>query len=246
MALKNLTLQEMVDVSAAWTNTTDGGQLALLGQPRLAALLPDVQQVHEALLQLKPAIKDPRKAELLARASQQDELHDTLARGIHGVLTQLALLADDGSALLRLRDTLMPAGLGRTIRTTFRSQAGWTTLLRTQLTTEHRQALQSIPLPNGGNLNDTVSAWLDAGDRLGELETERARIEEREQTSPGELAVAARNKWIRVVNALVELGELSELAPDVDQSIFGPLRDAQSKAEQRAARRSTKRVESSP
>jgi hypothetical protein len=246
MALKKLTLQEMVDVSAAWTATTDGGHLALIRQPRLAALLPDLQRVHDALLQLRPEADDPRKTELLALASDQDELHDTLARGIHGVLTQLALLAEGGSALLRLRDTLMPAGLGRTIRTTFRSQAGWTTLLRTQLTAESREALQAIPLPNGSNLDETVSAWLDAGDRLGQLETERARLEEREQTSPGELAVAARNKWIRVVNALVELGELSELAADVDQSIFGPLRDAQAKAEQRAARRNAQRVAPSP
>lgn len=244
MALKNLTLAEMVEVSDAWTTTTDGGHQALLRQPRLAALLPDVQRVHDGLVQLTPAAQDPRRTALASLAAEQDDLHDTLARGIHGLLTHLALLADDGAALLQLRDKLMPAGLGKTIRTTFRAQAGWTNLLRAQLTADVRQALQAVPLPNSRNLDQTVTAWLDAGDRLGQLEMERARLEERDGSSFAEQSVAARNKWIRVVNALVNLSELAELAPDAEQLIFGPLRDAEAKAEQRAARRSAQRVAS--
>ncbi len=244
MALKNLTVEEMVAVSAAWTDASNQGHRALKEQPRLAAFQGDLQSVHQDIVAVAPQPDKPREAEIIELAAQEDALHDTLARGIHGMLTHLALLQDNGSVYIELRDELMPSGLGKTIQATYRGQAGWTSLLRKRLTGESRKTLEGIPLPDGRNLFATVDAWLDAGDRLGKLEEERARLVEGK--SLGAQVVSARNQWIRLVNTLLSLAEWSELDADAERLIFGPLRDAEATADQRAARRSSEAVAPEP
>ncbi len=244
MALKNLTVEEMVSVSGAWTDASNAGHEALQQQPRLAAFLGDLQTVHEDIVAVVPGPNKPREAEIVELAAQEDALHDTLARGIHGMLTHLALLQDDGSVYIELRDELMPAGLAKTIQATYRGQAGWTYLLRERLMGDSRKALEGIPLPDGRNLFATVDAWLDAGARLGKLEEERARLAEGKSLAAQ--VVSARNQWIRLVNTLLSLAEWSELDEEAERVIFGPLQDAESTADQRAARRSSDAVAPEP
>ena len=47
----------------------------------------------------------------------------------------------------------------------------------------------------------------------------------------------ARNAWIRVVNVIVTTAELRDFEEGTDRLLFGPLRDAEGKAELQAARR---------
>lgn len=67
-------------------------------------------------------------------------MHDLLARGIYGLLTELAQLDDQGAELLSLRDKLFPQGRKR-MQTTYRGQAGHAGLLRERLTPELRTQL---------------------------------------------------------------------------------------------------------
>src|SRR5690606_9871603 len=127
---------------------------------------------------------NPRKAELSRLLSETDAVHDVLAGGIYGLLTEMSRLDDEGADLLSLRDALMPQGLARTVQSTYRGQAGHAGLLRERLTADLRQQLAQIPLRKG-NLLERTEAWLATADRLGALEEERARLELSEGPSFG-------------------------------------------------------------
>lgn len=163
-------------------------------------------------------------------------MHDLLVRGIYGLLTEMALLDDEGAELLALRDRLLPDGISAAIHASYRAQAGYAALLRERLTPDVRDALAGIALRRG-NLLERVEAWLAAAQRLGALEEERARLEAPEGASVGMQTAEARNGWVRVVNAFVSVAALAQLDESTDRLVFGPLRDAEARADQRAARR---------
>lgn len=236
VALKNLSVEEMVNISEAWITPDNPAHRALLGVERLKGLLPDIQAAHRAIFAVVPTPNDPRQAEIARLAAEEDAVHDALARGIYGYLTELALLDHNGEPLLELRDQLMPEGLSAAIHNTYRGQAGFAKLLRDRLTVDARSKLAELVVRQG-TLLDRVEAWLAAGDRLGALEEERGRFAAAQGPSFGAQTVAARNGWIRAANALLAVAELSELDPGTDRVMFGPLRDAEAKAEHRSARR---------
>ncbi len=236
MALKNLTVEEMVALSVSWVGADKPAHQALKHNARLSGLLPDLERAHASIYAVTPQAVDPRKAELAQQAIALDVKHDQLARGIYGVLTEYAGLVEDGAPYLALRDQLYPNGIAPVIQVSFRGQAGYADLLRSRLSQELEQRLQEFVLPNT-NLLEKVRQWLDTAQKLGDIEEQRARIEKSEGPSFGQQAVDARNQWIRVVNAFVGLASLSPLEPQQDLLVFGPLREAEARADARAQRR---------
>lgn len=236
MALKNLTVEEMVAISVGWVGVDKAAHLALKANARLSALLPDIERAHVNIYRVTPQAVDPRKAELAQQAVALDLKHDLLARGIYGVLTEYAHLVEDGAEYLKLRDYLYPNGIAPAIQVSFRGQAGYADLLKSRLNADIEQRLQNFVLPNT-NLLEKVTQWLDTAQQLGNIEEQRAHLEKTEGPSFGQQVVDARNQWIRVVNAFISLASLSTLDPQHDLLLFGPLREAESRADARALRR---------
>src|SRR5262249_4207042 len=74
------------------------------------------------------------------------------------------------------------------------------------------------------------------GQKLGTLEDEKARLPSSasgQGPGAGMTLLAARNQWVRVVNAFVANGELAELDEETAKLIFGPLRAAEKAADRR-------------
>ncbi len=236
MALNTLTIEEMQPVSAAWVDPQNPAHQAILQISEVSGLMPRVEAVHAELHAASPP-DDSRAKELSALAAATDATHDVLARGVYGYLTETALLVDDGNPLLELRDELMPDGLSAVIHNSYRGQVGFAALLRGRLEGGTRAALRELPLPGGKNLLDAVDGWLDAADHLGQLEEQKARLAATAPTVAGRI-FDARNRWIRVVNALLANAALADLTEEQERLILGPLRDAEAKADARSARRS--------
>ena len=234
MATKNLSVEEMVSVSGAWTTEGDPARQLLLESSRLSGLLPDVEAAHAAIYAVRPE-HDDGEADIIKQSGELDARHDRLARGIHGVLSESALL-EEGSAALALRDALFPEGLAAAINTTYRGQAGRGALVRELLSSEQRGQLAAVQLLEGSLLSK-VDAWLDTAEQLGALETDRARRETPESPSRRLQILEARNGWVRVVSALQSIAALANLDEPADRLLFGPLRDAEATADRRAARR---------
>jgi len=236
MALKNLTVEEMVALSVSWVGADNPAHGLLKANTRLSGLLPDLERAHGAIHGVTPQAVDPRKAELAQQAIALDMRHDQLARGVYGVLTEFANLVEEGAEYVQLRDQLFPNGLAAVVQTSFRGQSGYADLLRERLTADQRKRLKAFVLPKT-TLLEKVEQWLEAGRELGELEEQRARLDQVEGPSFGQQTVEARNLWIRVVNAFLALASLSELDPKDDLVLFGPLREAEARAGARSQRR---------
>ena len=237
MALKRLTTEEMVQLSGPWVTAGTDARKAILAVPEMAGVLPKVEAAHQALHAAQPGTDDPRLAKLQEEAAEEDVQHDTLVRGIHTFLTGLALLGGDTPAAdvsSKLRDFLLPDGL-ETMQKTYRAEAGAAKLLETRLAGDAgvKKQLKEITV-HKKPLGHFVDLLLARANRLGELEDERAALESAAAgPSDGARLVAARNQWIRAVNALVANADLAELDETKSRLIFGSLRLAEKKADRR-------------
>lgn len=236
MSLMILSVEEMVQISSAWVQAKHPASQALAKQPLLASLLPEIQEAHAAIFAVRPTPESPRRAEIAAEAARLDGVHDTLVRGLYDFLTGSSLLSDDGSVYIALRDRLLPDGVSGAIHRTYRAQAGYAALLRERLTKENEAELAKLKL-GSKSVGDAVEEWLQAAEKLGKLEDERARLDDQQTPTEAGQTNTARLRWIRAVNALISLAELAELTDDERRIIFGSLSDARDKAERRSARR---------
>lgn len=236
MALKRLTTEEMVQVSGTWVAEGSAARKALLAVGELGGLFPRVEAAHSALLDARPSAPSGRLAALMSEAAALDITHDGLIRGVHAVLGAFALLAEgpeQAEPFLRLRDYLLPEGLDHTQKT-FRGEAGAAEMLASRLEADAgvKKQLKEI-LVGKKALGTFVQRWIEAGRQLGRLEDERAQLEATPADGSGAKVVAARNAWIRAVNALIANAELAEVDEATDRLIFGALRLAERNAERR-------------
>jgi hypothetical protein len=236
MALKRLTTGEMAQLSTPWVSEGSEAREAILATPELAPLLPKLEAAHRALHDSQPGQDNPRLAKLQEEAAAVDLRHDEVIRGVYWLLTALAWLAGAGEAaeaLIRLRDFLFPDGLDTTQKS-YREEAGAVELLKTRIAGDagSKKQLKDIPLPKG-SLWQSVEELFRVGAKLGALENERAHLVAAPGPSDGAKLMAARNLWIRAVNALVANAELSELDDDKVKLVFGPLRLAERAADRR-------------
>lgn len=126
MALKRLTTTEMVQITGPWVERTSKARTALLGKPLLAALVLQIEAAHAALHAAQGTPDDPKLETLKGEAATLDQKHDTIIRGVHMVLSGLALLAssDDASnKILTDSDFLLPDGLSG-IQASYSAEAG--------------------------------------------------------------------------------------------------------------------------
>lgn len=239
MAFKNLQTEEMLQVSSTWTDLQSAARAAIVSIPDLSAKLPRIDEIHLLLAAAAQPSKNPRLDEISAEEVKIDLRHDSIIRGVFGYLTSTAELlgGDAGADLIQLRDLLIPDGLPSQQKT-YRAQAGQAQQLASRLTPAVKARTNAIFIGQGPaqkSLTEYVEEWIALGKQLGEREDEKGRLlAEQSELASGSSLVKARNRWIRVVNALVADGELAELAPATEALVFGPLRDAEKKADARS------------
>jgi hypothetical protein len=233
MAAKALTTDEMIGVSNGLVEEGQSPREAAKKVPAAAALLPRIAKVHAGVLAVLPEPENPRLAEIKSESSAVDLRHDNIIRGGHGLLTSLALLtadADRAAEYIELRDFLFPDGL-ESIQKSYSAEAGQAERLKKRLTPARKRQLKAIAASDA-SLLAYVNELLAKGKRLGELEAERATIEEApaEGESAAQATVTARNRWIRAMNAFVSVVEDAELDPKVEAAILAGYRAAERKA----------------
>lgn len=243
MAPRDLTTEEMLGLSGPWVRDPDTKK-ALAGHPRAAANQKDLLAAHEALLSIQSiTTRNPELDRIEAEEQVADHLHDRKARGVNLVLAGLVELVDDDKlrqALSDARGVLQPDGLAF-INLNFSAEAGAAEATRHRLAQhpEVTKVLTRVPLPEKKTLASEVDAWLAAGDRLGALETARRKQEQGDAAAPSNQpgAVKARNRWIRVVNAMLDQIRLDETPdPEISRLVLAPVQKALGRAEARSKR----------
>ena len=228
MSYRNLRVQAMVGVSRVWIDPN--GERPIF--ERTALLLPflgELETAHSALVTIQVTSSSVAEEikKLTQRATALDALHDRKVRGIFGVLTDLAELADDpetAAGYLGLRDQLFPSGL-KAIQRSDLDESGEVVLARGRLTEEIRTRLKSLTLPEG-TLSDQVDDWFAAGEELGDVERRRVQLSNNKDDdgfTQGDVA-RARNRWIRVIGTIVNVLDLLPDLPESDRiRILQPL-----------------------
>ena len=238
MSLRNLSAQSMVVVSGAWIDP-ERERPVLEGISLVAPLLPELKKAHGNLIRMQVTGSDAEKelGGIKKEEAALDKVHDRKVRGVFGVLTAMAELADTpdkAEGCIDLRDRLFPLGL-RAVGRSYLDEAGDVEMVAGRLDDESRGLLKKFPLP-GTDLCAEVEAWIEAGGKLGELETKRSRLEgsDKEDGVTRSEAAAARNRWIRTVNALLtNLDLVEDLDEETRRRILEPLRTAEAKADRR-------------
>ncbi len=235
MALKRVYTGEMVSLSAPWAQKDHADRLLFLSIPVTAALLPQIDDAHQSLLDVQPkAVLSDRSTAIVEEQRILDVRHDNIIRGCSGVLGALVYLTKDPQLvkeLVHLQEVLTPDGLTATQKT-YRDESGQAALLESRLSPAHISLLKKIKTTDG-TLWDAVKEWIEIGAKLGKLEDERTGIKEATGPAPAEV-VAARNKWIRTVNAVRTVLALVEADQPGVQTILNRLAETERKADRRA------------
>jgi len=239
MAAKNLKPEEMVQISAGWLDPQNDGHKAILLVPILVSALPLISEAHAGVLPLVKPPQNDRLAAIMSLEAELDIRHDGIIRGSHGGLTSMAELAggDDGEALLVLRDQVLPEGPQSMLKS-YRAEATQAAQLEERLSAPLRARTDGVLIGEGSSakpLTVFLDEWIAIGKQLGALEDEKGRIEAAVgEAVSGATFLKARNFWVRVVNAMVANAELADIDAAKKATIFGPLWNAEKKADERA------------
>jgi hypothetical protein len=240
MALRDLSSQQMLNITGAWLDAGRDRPL-LQALSRVAPLLPDIQEAHDAVQtsHRRDANVSTELIDIQDQQAELDQIHDRKVRGIHNVLTGFAELSntpEDAGAYLEIHEQLFPDGL-KFITGSYGDQAGEVTFARERLTSESKAVLKAMPTPSG-SLMKAVDAWFTAGDDLGALEARRAKLEAElaQKKSAGVQGgqLRARNRWIGVVRAVMQMLELEKPDVESERHLLAPLERALKKADRRA------------
>jgi hypothetical protein len=241
MALRDLSSQQMLNITGAWLDS-ERERSRFQALSRVAPLLPDVEEAHEGVQRAhrRDGSISNELIDIQDQQSEVDQVHDRKARGVYGVLTGFAELVDDpkdAALYLDVRDQLFPRGL-KFITGSYADEAGEVNFARERLTSESKAVLRALPTP-AGNLMKAVNVWFAANEELGILEAGRAKLEAQvAEQKAGSVQVGqlrARNRWIRVVRAVLQMVDLQKPDADIERHLLAPLDRALKEAERRVA-----------
>lgn len=236
MALKKLSVQEMVKFSGDLLSERSAERRALETHPEAAVLVSRLQAAHDGLVAAQPP-NDSEIAELTEEITQLDVRHDALVRAIEGRLTSEIALAeaaegDSGThdALRRARGVLFPDGL-MLVRRSYIEQAGEAELRAARIDEPVEALLKEMQIHDGRELHDVYGQLQEVATQIGALVKRRAELgEEGEKVARTH---QARLDWIRVINALAQVLEML----GVDEGpVLGRIREAERVAERRDAK----------
>jgi hypothetical protein len=233
MPLNRLDTEEMVYLTASWVIRGHPDRQALEAAPALAALLPEVEGAHQGLLDSHaPQLGAMRQREILRRQKDVDERHGETIHGIRHLLLGTISFTRDAqqlAALRGLKQRLLPEGLG-VVKQSYRVQANQAETVAARLTESDWALLERLPIMGGRSLRHAVEHWFALARELGQLE--RARLMNEDELASPAAAAAARERWIKVIQAMRSVGAVL----DRKSNALGVL-ERVSAIEQRADRR---------
>lgn len=239
MNIRILPLSQMVPLSSAWMNEH---KAIFLSIEAIAGVWPLIKKVHEEALQVRAAT---RKGATLARMQQElffiDLRHD---RAIHvifyGIEAEIAWCyvetepdLERAERLASLRQAILPDGIAWT-QSSYLEESGNAERVISQLDDSARALLATVPIGRG-TLLDVVNRWGTLAARLGDLQRRRSLVADAVEAAPNDYAT--RMNWIRVVNSILSLLELSTAPADAIKTIRQPLIDAVAAEQRREATR---------
>lgn len=234
MSRRNMTLAAMSAVSADLL--TNAWKRALLERdPLTAAMIPRLEASYREILVLT-ADEGEVKAQIQAIGRDlagRDGFNNRSGRAIYRALDtaeDLAASPDEAAAYGEVRDLLFPKGLS--VNTlSYLEKAGNAIRVEGRTTAEVRAVLRTIRFGDQ-DLEQVFDAWLANARRMGELVARRAELSgqsDATRVSASDMR-HARLRWMRLIRALIQNLELTEITATERRRLLAILREAESQA----------------
>lgn len=236
MALKRLRTEEMVTITSTLVDPGHPDHQAMVAVPALAPLVPEIAGSHHGLYSTYfhgPGEVRLKEIQVLQKAL--DVEYDDLARGLFAYCWAMIYFARtdaERQVFHRLLAVLLPDGLA-VVKKSYREEAGQVDLVQKHLGEEERATLATLLLRDGRTLLDVVNQWLSLGQQLGALDRERAGDVADGMPSAAD-ALAARNRWIRTIQAVRDVAALVAAGNPAISEIMARLDEAEGVADRRA------------
>lgn len=230
MALKRLTLGEMITTTKTWIDARSRHHQLLKAVAEVAPLLPRLEVAHKALLSTQP-VANPQAAERMQVVSRLDDEHDDLVRSLYFLLKAKVHKTQDlaeRAVWESLSETLLPEGLAVVNRSPA-DEAGQAGLALARLTAEDKSRLKGLTF-DGETAWKLVESYGKVGEALGQAVS--LQLTPAVTTSRAE-AATAKNQWIRVVGAIRSTLEMVGPSAEVEHEILGPLAELERRADRR-------------
>ncbi|HEY4118448.1 MAG TPA: hypothetical protein VGM56_11360 [Byssovorax sp.] len=260
MALRNLSVQQMVGFTAGLLEKGKPARKALEHDKATKGLLESLEAAHAELVGTRETGPSTALTANLKKIqtdqAAHDDVHDGLARGAFHVLTGLAEIArarggdDRTRELLDLRDSLFPQGL-QVIKDTYADEASEAVRVAANLTKAQKKSLGALPTIDGRTLLDEVQGRFDAAGALGDLEQDKRDVETQLAKKTGVVTagdvLAAQRRWMRAVKALVSVIDAVR-APDpaLAELVVAPLAALEEAGDRRSKKKKTKKESGDP
>jgi hypothetical protein len=237
MALNQLTIEEMVELTQDWVTPGHPTRGALQRVPGISALMSHIEAAHTALVSTQESEHMQSLTTLEEALVAVDDRHDGLARAAYYTIKASINLTrvygdESNEAVLEELEALLFPNKLRVVSFSYRDEAGQAKLLSMRIKSDHEHTMSMIPML-GCNLLDTVRAWLAAGGDLGALEDQRDAT----NLPGGRLhASQARTRWLRAIRAVRTIVELTEVQDPLIEEALGRVLAAELAAERRAQR----------
>ena len=225
MALYRLTIETMIGLSKAWTETR---REALKAITQTAAILPLLESAHKGLFLFMGREGEALKVRIVSRQqSEIDHQHDDFYRcGFHYLNGLSALVSalgqeDEAQSLLALREVLYPDGLFG-INRSYPEEEGAAELLERRLTDELKARLTTFVLRPGVTLLTVVESQIARAHELGRLEQEKRKLQEVDSPSLRDER-RARFDWIEAVRMLEKTMHLAVRQKTTTEAIINSL-----------------------
>ena len=245
MALKDFSLEQMIDSSRIWFDPKTEAHKALYRIDAAKGFLVVMEGRHQVLLQVPRAESEQTIQRLTLLLSDANTRHANLGRGLHKNLESLRELATSPKreALYRdLLDLLFPNGLKAAIQSDFTAEAGAGALLAQRLDAPTREILRAIPLPadEGGHLEAVTDQWVAAAADLGSLERQRSTTERAKNPDAKPINVRAEMfAWLNAVKTLKNIVKQAGVSQETWDTIFGDLENEERSAKKTLAKPAT-------
>lgn len=229
MALKRLSTENMVTLSADLIRRGSPERAGIEAVPEAAALLPQIEAAHRGLIESQPVV-NAEIAKLTSKLNEEDARHDTLVRAIHARLESETLFAEttvDAAKHARARSALFPSGTS-IVNRAWSEQAGEAKMRAGRIDDEIERVLGKLKTHDGSTLLERYRALQAVAANIDATEKKRAAM--MSDGPSGAETVRARNQWIRVINALAMV--LAATGAD-EAPILGRVRAFEARAEGR-------------
>ena len=229
MALIKLSNREMVKLGQDLLQTGGKQREKLDAVDAARALIPTLES-SLSLLVLSEAPTNSEIARLTSQLTFVDGRHDSLVRAIDGRCEAEQDATTDPEVHEIMAQVRLAVFLsGRSIIVaSYMEEAGEVRFREARVTPAIRKVLKKLKTYEGRTLEELYDELQAVATEIGVLEKRRQELGEE-----GEIIVknrAARFQWIRGINALIAVLESQGIDPN---TIIGPIREAEAKAERR-------------